>query len=86
MGMTQAAGAPHKVPNDKILDMTKLKAFADDKLKVAKLTVSLFDKSRKECGKNGGYQHFLLFPHLKAQVINSFPSKPWFLCVCSKVI
>ena len=28
--------------NDKILDVTKLKAIADDKLNVAKLTVSLF--------------------------------------------
>ena len=31
------------LPNDKILDMTKLKGFADDKLNVAKMTFSLFN-------------------------------------------
>ena len=30
------------LPNDKILDVTKLKAFADDKLTVAKMMISLF--------------------------------------------
>ena len=29
--------------NDNILDVTKLKAFADDKLNIAKLTISLCD-------------------------------------------
>ena len=46
------------LPTDKILEMTKLKAFADDKLNVAEM-------SRKHCGKKGeyaGHQHFLLFP------------------------
>ena len=32
------------LPNDKILDMTKLKAFSDQKLYVAKVTISLFDR------------------------------------------
>ena len=32
------------LPNDKILDVTKLKAFADDKIKVAQMTISVFDK------------------------------------------
>ena len=52
------------LPNNKILDMTKLKAFADDKLKVAKMTISLFDGVENAVGKgeNAGYQHFLLFP------------------------
>ena len=31
-------------PNKKILDMTKLKAFADDKLYFAEWTISVFDK------------------------------------------
>ena len=35
------------LPNDKILDVTKLKAFADDKLKVAKF-LSLIE-NRKDC-------------------------------------
>ena len=30
-------------PNNRILDMTKLKAFADDKLNVAKMMIYLFN-------------------------------------------
>ena len=52
------------LPNDKILDVTKLKTFADNKLNVASTTISLFDKVENtvEKGENAGYQHFLLFP------------------------
>ena len=53
------------LPNDRCLDVTKLKAFADDKLNVARLTISLFDdrvESTVGKGENDGYQHFLLFP------------------------
>ena len=53
------------LPNDKSFDVTKLKAFADDKLNVTKMIISLFDKSRKRCGgkgENAGYRHFVLFP------------------------
>ena len=32
------------LPDDKILDQTKLKAFADDKLNVTKLVISVFDR------------------------------------------
>ena len=32
-------------PNDKILDWTKLKAFADDKLKTASMMISLYDRA-----------------------------------------
>ena len=52
--------------NDKILDATKLKAFADDKLNIAKMRISLFDRVANAVGKgkkNAGYQHFLLFLH-----------------------
>ena len=51
-------------PNGKILDMTKLKAFAEDKLMVPKMTISIFDRVENTVGKgeNAGYQHFLLFP------------------------
>ena len=50
--------------NDKFLDMSKLKAFADNKLNVAEMTVFLFDKEENSVGngENAGYQHFLLFP------------------------
>ena len=49
--------------NNKFLDMTKLKEFAD-KLKVAKVTIFVFDRAENtvEKGENAGYQHFLLFP------------------------
>ena len=52
------------LPNDKILDFTKLKAFADNKLNVAKIIICLFDKVENIVGKgeNAGYQQFLLFP------------------------
>ena len=51
-------------PNNKILDMTKLKAFADDRLNIIKMMISLFDRVENTAGKgeNAGYQHFLLFP------------------------
>ena len=54
----------NSLPNDKILDWSKLKAFADDKINV---TVKLkFSLGRVENivgnGENAGYQHFLLFP------------------------
>ena len=34
----------NSLPNDKIVDVTKLKAFADDKLNVAKMMISLSDR------------------------------------------
>ena len=52
------------LPNGKILDMTNLKAFADDKLNVDKMTISLLDRveNTEGNGENAGYKHFLLFP------------------------
>ena len=51
------------LPNDKILAVTKLKAFAVEKLNIAKMTISLLDRVENTVGKgeNAGYQHFLLF-------------------------
>ena len=51
------------LPNNKILDMTKLTAFADDKLNVAKLMISILNRVENTVGKgkNAVYQHFLLF-------------------------
>ena len=44
--------------------MTKLKAFADDKLNVAGMEISLYDRVENTVGngENAGYQPFLLFP------------------------
>ena len=51
------------LPYNKILDVSKLKAVADDKLRVSKITISLFDSVENTVGKgeNAGFQHFLLF-------------------------
>ena len=38
-------------PHDKILDKTKLKAFADDKLNVTKMIFSIFDRVENIVGK-----------------------------------
>ena len=50
--------------NDKILNLSKLKALADDKINVAKMIIYVFDRAENivEKGENAGYQHFLLFP------------------------
>ena len=50
-------------PNKKILDVTKLKQFADDKLNIARMMISLLERVENIVGKgkNVGYQHFLLF-------------------------
>ena len=54
----------NSLPNDKILDWSKLKAFADDKMNVNQKLK--FDTGRVENivgkGEKAGYQHFLLFP------------------------
>ena len=54
----------NSLPNDKILYLTKIKAFADDKLNIGKMTISLLKNGENTVGKgeNAGYQHFLLFP------------------------
>ena len=46
------------------MDVTKFKAFADEKLNVAKMTISLCDRVENTVGneENAGYQHFLLSP------------------------
>ena len=48
----------------KTLELTKSRAFADNKLNVAKIGFSLFDRveNTAEKGENAGYQHFLLSP------------------------
>ena len=38
-------------PHDKILDQSKLKAFADDKLNVTKMIISVFDRVENVAGK-----------------------------------
>ena len=47
----------NSLPNHKILDKTKLKAFADDKINVAQRMISDFDRLENIAGKgkNAGY-------------------------------
>ena len=51
------------LPNNKILDWFKLKAFAYDKINAAEMMISLSDRVENIAGKgeNAWYQHFLLF-------------------------
>ena len=53
----------NSLPNDKILNWSKLKAFADDKIKVFNMIIFVFDRveNNVENGENAGYLHFLLF-------------------------
>ena len=48
------------LPNDTILDVTKMKAFADNKFNVVSLFYVVENIVEKE--ENAGYPYFLLFP------------------------
>ena len=65
----------NSLPNDKIVDLSKLKAFADDKLNVTQKLKFPLGRVENFVGKgeNAGYQHFLLFPQcfLKASLSGS---------------
>ena len=54
----------NSLSKNKILDLAKLKAFTNDKLNVAKMTISLPYRVENTVGKgeNDGNQHFFLFP------------------------
>ena len=51
-------------PNGKLLDWSKLKAFADDKINVTEKLKFVLGTGENIVGKaeNAGYQHFLPFP------------------------
>ena len=55
---------PQLFTERQILDWSKLKAFTDDKIKVLKMIIFVFDKVENIVGKgeNAGYQHFPLYP------------------------
>ena len=52
------------LPNDKIFCLSKLKAFADDKINETQKLRYILEWIENIVGKgeNAGYQHFLLFP------------------------
>ena len=65
--------------HDKILDVTKVKVLADNKINVAQMMISGFDRAENIVGKgeNAGYQHFLLFPQCfqKASFLGVYKSR-----------
>ena len=60
------AGYQHfnSLPNDKFLDLSKLKAFAEDVINVTEKLKYLLGRVDNIVGKreDASYQHFLLFP------------------------
>ena len=54
----------NSLPNNKILDWSKLKAFADDKLNAIQKMKFVLEWVENIGGKgeNAGFKHFLLFP------------------------
>ena len=63
-GMAVCSTKPiNPLPNNKIFDCSKLKAFPDDKLNLAEKLKFVFGRIENIMGKgeNAGYQHFLLF-------------------------
>ena len=52
------------MPNDKISDWSKFKAFADDKINVNEQLKFTLERVGNIVGKgeNAGYQHFLFYP------------------------
>ena len=67
------------LPNDKILDLTKFKAFADDKIILTQKLKFMLRRVENIVGKgeNAGHQQFLLFPQCFQNL--SFPEvlKVW---------
>ena len=69
------------LPNNKILEGTRLKAFADGKLNVARMTISLYDRVENTVGKgeNAGLPAFSPFPTVfsKAFFFGVVQSRGW---------
>ena len=69
----------NSLPNDKILDLTKLKAFADDKTNVTEKLKFVLGRVENmvEKGENAGYQHFLLSHHVFKRLLIQGRWKSW---------
>ena len=59
-----SVNASNPFPNGKILDLSKFKAFAEDKIDVSKKFLFVLGRVGYIVGngENAGYRHFLLFP------------------------
>ena len=66
----------NSLPNDKILDRSRLEAYADSKMILTEKLKFVLGRLENIVGKGGnaGYQHFLLFPQFfqKASCTGSF--------------
>ena len=62
-----------------MLEVTKLKAFADVKLNIARVMISLLDRVENTVGKgeNAGYQHFSPFPTVFSKAFFFRVIKSW---------
>ena len=58
--MSDSCALFNSLPNNKILDWFKLKAFADNKVNVSEKLKFVLGRVKNIVGK--GYQHFLIFP------------------------
>ena len=65
------------LPDDKIVGLPKLKAFADDKLNVTENVKVVFQRIENIVGKeeNAGYLHFLIFLQCFPKAFSSIASK-----------
>ena len=70
----------NSLAKDQLLDLTKLKAIADDNINVAQMMISVSHRIRNIVGKgeNAGYQHFRLL--LLPQVKGPFTQIDYFKC------
>ena len=61
----------YSLPNDKILDWSKLKEFTDDKIIMNKILKFGLGRVENIAGKgeNAGYHHFLLFPTIFSKLL-----------------
>ena len=73
-----------------MIDLSKFKAFADNKINATENSNFFFRKGKKHCGKRRKFwlPAFSLFPTMFSRgifymVINPFPNKPGFLHVCT---
>ena len=64
----------NSLPNDKFLDPTKFRAFADDNSNVTKMVIFLFDRVENIVGKgeNAVLQYFLLFQQCFQKAFSRF--------------
>ena len=64
----------NSLPNNKNLDLSKSKDFADDKINVSQNINCVLGRAENIVGKgeNAGYQHFLLLPQCFQKISFSF--------------